>query len=372
EHWKTLREVFASYAYAGETLALLQRHYREGRTLREAFAGLLAEVFAEEGLILFNPREMSVMEQARPLFLRCLEDASEIQALCTQRAQELQASGYAVQIPQRAHSTLCFFHPEGAAGPRYRLLHQEGTFSLSGGKGDWSLAALTQAVHEDPCVMSTSALLRPLLQDSLFPTLAYVGGPSEASYFAQLAPLYKHFEMTMPMFFPRGRFTMLCAQEHQTLQQLELSWEDLQRPEPELLRLLCAREPMQPLSLEQLEQQLLHPYRTQIEALQTQVEQLDPNLGKSLERVQNQIEQNLSKFFLKVQKSRFSQAPHQTWPTLKAIQQALFPQSVPQERLLNFATFVARLGLSKFKQYWNEAYRPFQVAPHTLVFPEGA
>ena len=39
--------------------------------------------------------------------------------------------------------------------------------------------------------LSPNALLRPVLQDTILPTAAYVGGPAEIAYFAQSAALYE-------------------------------------------------------------------------------------------------------------------------------------------------------------------------------------
>ena len=65
-------------------------------------------------------------------------------------------------------------------------------------------------------------LLRPLYQDALFPTAAYVAGPSEIAYFAQLAPVYERFGMPMPVVYPRKTITLLDHEVASVLRASEL------------------------------------------------------------------------------------------------------------------------------------------------------
>ena len=45
---------------------------------------------------------------------------------------------------------------------------------------------------------STSALTRPLLQDSVLRPDVFVGGPAEVAYYAQIAPLHDLLGVEMP------------------------------------------------------------------------------------------------------------------------------------------------------------------------------
>src|SRR5439155_1167303 len=84
------------------------------------------------------------------------------------------------------------------------------------------LAALLAALRDEPRRFSTSALLRPIVQDTLLPTVAYVGGPSEVAYFAQLGPLYRAFDRTPPLVVPRARFRITDGRTRRLLDRLGL------------------------------------------------------------------------------------------------------------------------------------------------------
>src|SRR5207247_7049369 len=99
---------------------------------------------------------------------------------------------------------------------------------------------LHQVLSRDPLRFSTSALLRPILQDALLPTAAYAGGPGELDYFAQLPPLYALFDVPMPIFVPRARFRIVDEHARALLRKLDLAPADLERPAGELHRIVAA------------------------------------------------------------------------------------------------------------------------------------
>jgi bacillithiol synthase len=57
--------------------------------------------------------------------------------------------------------------------------------------------------------LSAGVALRPLLQDAVLPTCAYVGGPSEVGYQAALGPAYEAFGLEPPVVVPRPTATLL-------------------------------------------------------------------------------------------------------------------------------------------------------------------
>src|SRR6185369_6546459 len=99
--------------------ALLARHYVAGRSPGAAFAGVLAELFAAEGLVLLDPRTPAMAGLAAPVLRFALEEQEAIGALLEERCAALARRGFSEQIHTR-DASLAFFHPSGAAGPRFR------------------------------------------------------------------------------------------------------------------------------------------------------------------------------------------------------------------------------------------------------------
>src|SRR5690606_7750789 len=153
--------------FAAGHLAALGAQYEEGVGFGAAFAGLLAALFAEEGMIVVDPRDEAFGGDAAELHRWALEEAGAIEERLRARAEALRAEGFAVAVALRERSPLSFFHPQGREGPRHRLVAQGDAFALAGGEGRWSRAELLRILGDDPLRFSTSALLRPLLQDQI-------------------------------------------------------------------------------------------------------------------------------------------------------------------------------------------------------------
>ena len=237
-----LSELLGDGPAARETLALLRAHYSAGRPIASAFAGLLAELFADEGLLLLDPREARVAALAAPLYREALDACTTIGQRLDERSAALAEAGFDVQIPVRSDCALVFGHLGAPNGPRYRLERRrgasgssEGGWRLTGADGGFSDDEIAEALAHEPLRFSTSALLRPIVQDALLPTAAYVGGPAEVSYFAQTGPLYEHFRLAMPLVVPRGRFRFLDRHTRRRLAELGLGADDVARPQAELL-----------------------------------------------------------------------------------------------------------------------------------------
>ena len=82
---------------------------------------------------------------------------------------------------------------------------------------------LTALLSENPEQFTPNAVLRPLYQDSLFPTLAVVLGPSEIAYFSQLPLAYKGMNIPMPVVFPRASLTLVEPRMERLLSKFDLT-----------------------------------------------------------------------------------------------------------------------------------------------------
>ena len=119
---------------AEETLALLRNHYQPGRSMAAAFASVMAAVFADEGLLVFSPREARVAEQAASLYRVCIDDCEVIEARLQERHAALAAAGFDEQVAVRERGALIFFHRDGENGPRFRIQRKV----ASAGETSWS------------------------------------------------------------------------------------------------------------------------------------------------------------------------------------------------------------------------------------------
>ena len=339
---------------AEETLALLRDHYQPGRSMAAAFAQVMAAVFADEGLLVFSPREARVAEQAAPLYRVCIDDCEVIEARLQERHAALAAAGFDEQVAVRERGALIFFHRDGENGPRFRIQRKV----ASAGETSWALAGSAEVIGHDellrtlarsPLRFSTSALLRPIVQDTLLPTVAYVGGPGEINYFAQLSPLYAHFGLTPPLLVPRARFRCVDARSRRWLGQLGLSAADLSAPLDELRARLPAAIPEGAADPKELRAWVASQIAPTVEKITSAVEAAGTHLQRPAKRVRASVAHGLGRLIDRYART-LVERDEVTARRIHRLELALFPNRTPQERTYGWPSLAGRVGIAALKR----------------------
>jgi bacillithiol biosynthesis cysteine-adding enzyme BshC len=212
-----LREALRGLLYADEALALAEECYQPGRTAGEAFRLLMERLLGGRGLVYLDPMQPEIRELAAPLLKEALERGEELSEALRRRNAELKEAGYHAQVLFEERTSL-FFKLEG--GRRLQLRrHGEDYFHEARKLAREELAAAPQE-------LSPSALLRPVMQDYLLPTAAYVGGPAELAYLAQSETAYRALLGRMPAAVPRAGFTLLDARARALMDKYGLALPD--------------------------------------------------------------------------------------------------------------------------------------------------
>ncbi|OGB94046.1 MAG: bacillithiol biosynthesis cysteine-adding enzyme BshC, partial [candidate division NC10 bacterium RBG_16_65_8] len=195
-----LREFLPATEFSDALCDALARAYIPDRTLSEAFARWLTHLLGETGLVLVDAADPDLKRLAAGIFRREVEEAPRTSAAILDVSRALRASGYPAQIDARPDGVNCFLLQAG----RRALARDPAGFRLRDTGEVISAAALHRMAQESPERFSPNVALRPVVQDTLFPTLAYVAGPGELAYFAQLRPVYAAFDVPMPAIVPRA------------------------------------------------------------------------------------------------------------------------------------------------------------------------
>jgi bacillithiol biosynthesis cysteine-adding enzyme BshC len=201
----SLEKTLTKSEFTTPLLTSLRTCYAPGRTFSDAFARWMNVVLSGLGLVLFSPSDPRLKKILSPLFLRELEEFPASSQLVITRSAELEHR-YHAQIKAKSIN-LFLFHKGG----RYLIEPRETDFSLKGTRAFFTKEELTVIARETPELLSPNVILRPLCQDMLLPTVAYVGGPSEIAYFAQIQPVYDRFGITMPVIVPRASASIVQA-----------------------------------------------------------------------------------------------------------------------------------------------------------------
>jgi bacillithiol biosynthesis cysteine-adding enzyme BshC len=337
---------------ADEVLTLLRAQYRPGQSLAAAFAGVLATLFADEGLLFLDPRDARIASLVAPIYRSCLEDADVIERLLQDRQAALSAAGFATQVPVRS-CALVFFHQDRAAGPRFRLQK-----SARDGAGAWALAGTTATVADaelldllarEPLRFSTSALLRPVVQDALLPTVAYVGGPGEINYFAELGPLYQHFGVVPPLLVPRARFRCVDARTRRWLQQSGLVAADLTQPSRDIRARLHPAVPAGSPDPQELRDRVARQILPAVGEIASAISATGEPLRRPAQRTRDSVAHALERLIGRYARG-LVERDEATLRRIEKLEMVLNPGGVAQERFYGWPWLASRLGPAVFKR----------------------
>jgi len=341
--------------HAKEHLARVAHHYRPGRSWGDAFAGLLADLFEPTGLLLIDPRDAALAHESAHVHRNALERADELERALSSQAEALHSAGFTSQVHLRSGSPLCFFHPEGPTGPRTRLVRDErGRDYLEPRSGKrHSTAELLAALERDPLCFSSSALLRPIVQDSLLPTAAYVGGPAEVGYFAQLPQLYAAYGLAAGMVAPRARLTLIEPSTARLLARWQLPVSAVTADETALLALLDQRaqarapddaELPSAAQLEaRLQQNFEHALRSALQFLGDDSSPLRRELTRELAKTRRSAARSAERLARRYRRALLQRDQARVSAALQ-LRRQLFPEGAPQERVFGYSYFAARYG----------------------------
>jgi bacillithiol synthase len=201
-----------------EIAEALKASYRREETFGSAFGKLLARVLKGRGLILLDPLDKRLHELTRPIYRKAAEDAGQINEELLTRGKELGRKGFHAQVKVTRQSTLLFLDVEGKREPVRR---KNGEFIA--GSSRLSASELLRKIDEEPEALTASVLLRPVLQDSILPTAAYIGGPAEVAYMAQAQLVYRRVLGGMPAILPRASFTLIAPEVLRVLKKYHLT-----------------------------------------------------------------------------------------------------------------------------------------------------
>ena len=317
-------------------LAEIQRAMQTQETFASSFARLMAKVFAGRGLILLDPSAPQLHRLAAPLFRDAIRKRAEVAQQLFARGKQLERAGFHQQVKVTESSTPLFLEVEG----RRTALRNRGD-KLSAGSQSFSEQQLLQLAESAPERFSANALLRPVMQDSLLPTVAYVGGPAEIAYFAQSEVLYRAMLGRMPVVFPRASFTLVEPHAARMLGKYGLRAEDLFRGES-WLRQTLERKSL-PRGLDARFRKIEKDFARQLQALQKQLTRLDRTLGAASANSQEKILYQVAKLRDKAARAHAFRSGvvdrH-----VRVLIDGIFPHKQPAERTLSFLPFLARYG----------------------------
>ncbi|WP_407538780.1 bacillithiol biosynthesis cysteine-adding enzyme BshC [Deinococcus radiomollis] len=289
----------------------------------------------EGGLIVLDPLHPALAALMAPALKRELDRPLESSRLIEEAAAQLEARGFTPQLRRPAGATNLFL--EGEGGVR-ELLRFDGRAFEAGGVS-YTRAQLETLLDQRPDRLTPAAGLRPAIQDALLPTLAFVVGPGEIAYGAQLSGVYALHGLEQPLLWPRLSVTWLESNVARMLSRFGLTAGQFQvDPERALGEALATQRGAAAASAERLNE-----LQAQFARLSSELAALDPTLEGAAARTGTRTLAQLSRLQGLAVRA-LARAENDRTGQLSRLRLHLLPNGTPQEREMNFLTYLLKHG----------------------------
>ena len=317
---------------------LMGETYYSGTTYGAAFGKMMIRLFGRWGLIIVDSENDELKRLAAPIIIRKLEEKGRMNQLLQEQSQELEQEEYERQIQVRSETLNIFILKDSNRIP----LNVLGEVLANGEDKDFfhdQELSLIAAQH--PEWFSPKVAFRPIVQDFLFPTVAYIGGPAELAYFAQLKKVYEFFEIQMPIIWPRASATLIDGKIQRHLQKLDVQPEDVYRDADEVLvEILSGYSHLTPDEyFDEAERKLGEI----IDWLSSKMANIDPTLPMQYTNPHHKIVYQLNAMRNRTM-ARLKEKNQSVVDSWRKVHHFLHPQKRLQERVFNIVYFLSRYG----------------------------
>ena len=350
-----LEETLPATEFKAALVEELRSIYRPGTGMADAFGTWLERLLGDQGLIVYDASDPATKPLACDLFTRELSMPGETGRRAAAAGADLVARGYHSQV--NAGDTMALFHIDGGRRP---IRQQNGGFVA--GEQTFEASALVAKAAAQPSAFSPNVLLRPVVQDALFPTVCYVAGPNELGYLGQLRGVYEHFGVPMPIMYPRASATLLDSAALRFLTKYDVPLEALQAQDDSVLNALLASQIPASVnaSLDGAAADIDRAMTRVIEAMPA----LDPTLEGAARSTLGRMQHDLQTL-----RSKTIQAAKKRDETLRRqftrTRALAFPGGEPQERAVGFVSFLNQYGPALVQRLDEQI--PIDLGKHWLV-----
>ncbi|MDN3658033.1 bacillithiol biosynthesis cysteine-adding enzyme BshC [Ferruginibacter paludis] len=329
--------------FGAEITGLMKDCYQPGVTIEQATFKLVNALFAEYGVLILLPDSAEVKRRFAPVIEKELMEGFShpaVQQTVSQFPEEYkaQASGRAINL---------FYLVDGK---RERIEQAGDDFLIVNMQLKFSKAAMLQELQEHPERFSPNVILRPVLQETILPDIAFIGGGGEIAYWLELKKVFEAVQVPYPMLIVRNSFMIVNTVMQAATKKLQLEYAGLFATELELVNHLVKRDSTIQLSLEEEKENMI--------ALYDQIKKIAGDIDTSLKTHTNALQTQalkkitaLEKKMFRAQKRKFEAQQRQ----LEKLKKELFPNNSLQERVDNLMPFYASHGKEFIKMIYSHS-----------------
>ncbi len=328
-----LRAAMTGFPETDAVIAAVKDAYRPGVTMGSGFRALVLKLLERVGVLVLDPLDPAIRAIGAPLMAEAVTKAPALKSALLARGQDLSEAGYHAQVLVEEKTSLFFLLDKG----------QRTTLRLK----DSECATLAARAAD----VSPNALLRPVWQDFMLPTIAYVGGPGELAYFAQSAVLYRELLGRMPVMLPRACFTVLDARSEKLMKRFGLSLPDLMVP-GDALREKIAQQ-LVPATLGADFESTRAAVTENLDYLRAKLMEFDPTLAAAMEKSRTKVQYQVEKMKRKTARESLRRDERASADT-SYLRGVVYPEGHLQERLHSILPFLAKYGMELVDKLYAE------------------
>ncbi|SEN29430.1 bacillithiol biosynthesis cysteine-adding enzyme BshC [Mesobacillus persicus] len=347
-----IEDIIESFGETSHTKSLrefTEKALGSSLTFVDFFATIIMELFKEQGLLIIDSGDKELRKIEKEFFIRQISNQKEITRNVLIQQQETSKVDFK-PVMDIAEDAANLFYNDEETKERVLLQYDDitGTFTGKNGGKVFSVEELLEIANEFPERLSNNVVTRPLMQEWLFPTIAFIGGPGEIAYWAELKLVFEHFGLKIPPLVPRLNITLLDRSIETDIDELNLNLQEIlesgtSKYELKFIESLKDRE-LEELFVE-TKDQLLNQYKM----IREKTEQLDKVLLPLLEK-NEQILLNQIEFMEKKIHESVCRKHDDVLRKFGRVENALRPNGSPQERIWNPYFFLNKYGLDFFSE----------------------
>ncbi|XQY93405.1 bacillithiol biosynthesis cysteine-adding enzyme BshC [Metabacillus sp. HB246100] len=350
-----MEKVFESYGetqFTNSLLVNLKKSLKKSKTYVDFFENIIMEMFQKEGLVLINSGDPTLRELEKEYFLQLIDNNEAIHDAVRAQQQRMKDKAYTPIIEMGINSTNIFYQINEERFLLERL--DNGNYGVTDLGVNLSKAELIDMLNVHPERFSNNVITRPIMQEWLFPTLAFVAGPGEITYWAELKQAFSEVGLKMPPVVPRLMMTMLERSVDRNIQETKVTIDEVL--EHGVANAMDSfMQSVTPVDMNPLVNDAKKEIDRIHQSLIASALQIDKSLEPMLRKNGVFIQENLDFLLKAVEKRQMDQHEVQL-SKFRKIELSLLPSLQPQERIWNVFYYLNKYGPNFVNDLLNLSY----------------
>lgn len=364
ESWiQEIFETFGETEFTNRLVADLSAEAGRSDSLVDFFARLIHGWFEKYGLLLLDAGDPELRRIESDYFRQFISCSDKIAESVLAQQTIMGAAGYKRMIEMEPASANLFYYT--LKNKERVLLEHEGSM-YKGKNGEVALTKdeLLETAASAPQQLSNNVVTRPLMQEHLFPVLAFISGPGEIAYWAELKKAFELFSIKMPPIVPRLNITLVEPGIMTDMQELGLDFGTVLKEGTEMAEQAFIDD-VKDEEVEKIFLQLKENLSVNHQLLSRKAAKADKGLEPLLEKNRYFLESQLDFMYGKIIQST-KERNGTVLAKYRRTALSLFPLQSPQERIWNICYYLNKYGPDLIDGLMEMDY-PFNNR-HKLVF----